>query len=113
MRDIERRIKALEATAARREAARANIQSVNVCDHIAPVYLPLHADLQANAHQYYNLPGGRGSAKSSFVSLEIVAGIMQDQTGCSNCRLAKRGLKGHSLPQIPRLRPLSYQMATK
>ena len=46
MRDIERRIKALEATAARREAARANIQSVNVCDHIAPVYFPLHADLQ-------------------------------------------------------------------
>ena len=37
MRDIERRIKALEATAARREAARANIQSVNVSDHIAPV----------------------------------------------------------------------------
>ena len=90
MRDIERRIKALEATAARREAARANIQSVNVCDHIAPVYLPLHADLQANAHQYYNLPGGRGSAKSSFVSLEIVAGIMQDQTGCSNAIVFRR-----------------------
>ena len=90
MRDIERRIKALEATAARREAARANIQSVNVCDHIAPVYFPLHADLQANAHQYYNLPGGRGSAKSSFVSLEIVAGIMQDQTGCSNAIVFRR-----------------------
>ena len=90
MRDIERRIKALEATAARREAARANIQSVNVCDHIAPVYFPLHADLQANAHQYYNLPGGRGSAKSSFVSLEIVNGIMQDPTGCSNAIVFRR-----------------------
>lgn len=90
MRDIERRIKALEATAARREAARANIQSVNVCDHIAPVYLPLHADLMAEAHQYYNLPGGRGSAKSSFVSLEIVNGIMQDPTGCSNAIVFRR-----------------------
>jgi PBSX family phage terminase large subunit len=90
MRDIERRIKALEATAARREAARANIQSVNVCDHIAPVYLPLHADLTAEAHQYYNLPGGRGSAKSSFVSLEIVNGIMQDPTGCSNAIVFRR-----------------------
>ena len=90
MRDIERRIKALEATAARREAAKANIQKVNVCDHIAPVYFPLHADLMADAHQYYNLPGGRGSAKSSFVSLEIVAGIMQDQTGCSNAIVFRR-----------------------
>ena len=90
MRDIERRIKALEATAARREAARANIQSVNVCDHIAPVYLPLHADLMDSAHQYYNLPGGRGSAKSSFVSLEIVNGVMQDPTGCSNAIVFRR-----------------------
>ena len=82
MRDIERRIKALETKADAQEAARAAISSIDVMDHIAPVYYPIHADIEAAGHQYYNLPGGRGSAKSSFVSLEIVAGIMKDQTGC-------------------------------
>ncbi len=90
MRDIERRIKALETKADAQEAARAAISSIDVMDHIAPVYYPIHADIEAAGHQYYNLPGGRGSAKSSFVSLEIVAGIMKDQTGCSNAIVFRR-----------------------
>lgn len=58
--------------------------SLDVTKHIAPVYIPLHKDIQNGDHQYYNLPGGRGSCKSSFVSLEIVSGIMDDPTGRSN-----------------------------
>lgn len=45
---------------------------------IAPAYLELHKDVTEGGHIYYNLPGGRGSCKSSFVSLEIVNGIMSD-----------------------------------
>ena len=49
-----------------------------VTDHIADVYLPLYEDVLAGRHTRYNLPGGRGSAKSSFVSLAMVDGIMAD-----------------------------------
>lgn len=45
---------------------------------IAPAYLELHRDVTEGGHVFYNLPGGRGSCKSSFVSLEIVNGIMRD-----------------------------------
>ena len=44
-------------------------------------YHAIHEDIAADAHTYYNLPGGRGSCKSSFVSLEIVDGIQKDPTG--------------------------------
>ena len=66
------------------------IDALDVRRHIAPVYLPLHEDIQASAHQYYNLPGGRGSGKSSFCALEIVNGLMQDQTGESNAIVFRR-----------------------
>ena len=56
----------------------ANAPRVPVADCIAPVYLDLHRDVKDGAHVIYNLPGGRGSCKSSFVSLEIVDGIMSD-----------------------------------
>ncbi len=56
----------------------------DVMSHIAPAYYSLHEDIAAQAHTVYNLPGGRGSCKSSFVSLEIVSGIMRDATGSSN-----------------------------
>ena len=51
----------------------------DITDCIAPCYLPIHEDVTAGAHTIYHLPGGRGSCKSSFVSLEIVDGIMRDQ----------------------------------
>lgn len=45
---------------------------------IAPAYMELHKDVAEGGHVIYNLPGGRGSCKSSFVSLEMVDGIMHD-----------------------------------
>ena len=66
------------------------INALDVTQHIAPVYLPLHDDIKAAAHQYYNLPGGRGSGKSSFCALEIVTGIMADQTGRSSAIVFRR-----------------------
>lgn len=90
MKELERRLRALEQGAERRKESAAAIEQVNVAAHLAPVYLPLHADLMAGAHQYYNLPGGRGSAKSSFVSLEVVSGVMKDVTGHSNAIVFRR-----------------------
>ena len=45
---------------------------------IAPAYHALHGDLKAGRHCEYWLKGGRGSAKSSFISLEIALGLMRD-----------------------------------
>ena len=50
----------------------------DILNSIAPAYIPLHDDIIRGDHSIYHLPGGRGSAKSSFVSLEIVDGLMKD-----------------------------------
>lgn len=81
---LKSRVRAVRAARERQRAGLAVLDTLDVTDHIAPVYLPLHADIAAQAHTVYNLPGGRGSCKSSFVSLEIVNGIMKDPTGNSS-----------------------------
>ena len=53
---------------------------VNLTDVIAPSFYQVHWDIQDGKHTYYDLYGGRGSTKSSFVSAEIILGIMQDAT---------------------------------
>jgi PBSX family phage terminase large subunit len=52
---------------------------------IAPVYFPVHKDIKKNKHTYYWIKGGRGSAKSSFVSIEIILGIMEDPDAFAVC----------------------------
>ena len=90
MRNYDSRLKALEQVYKSRTESRNSLKSIDVCKHIADVYKPLHADLEANMHQYYNLPGGRGSCKSSFVSIEIVNGIMKDFSGKSSAIVFRR-----------------------
>lgn len=41
-------------------------------DMIAPPFILMHHDITNRGHSEYILPGGRGSTKSSFVSLEII-----------------------------------------
>ena len=79
---LEQRIAALEMAEKQRRDSMTTTATVE--DFIAPCYLPLHEDIKAGQHRFYNLPGGRGSCKSSFVSLEIVDGIQSDPTGQSN-----------------------------
>lgn len=62
---------------AKKDAATAHI---DIVECIAECYLPIHKEVQEGTHTIFHLPGGRGSAKSSFVSLEIVDGIMKDST---------------------------------
>lgn len=78
-------------------------QTVDVKDLIAPVYYPLHADIKRHGHTFYNLPGGRGSAKSSFCGIEIPLGIMRDPTGKANALVLRKyavTLRGSVFAQI-------------
>lgn len=52
---------------------------INLTDVIAPSFYDVHWDILEGKHEYYDLYGGRGSTKSSFISLEIVLGMMQDR----------------------------------
>lgn len=49
-----------------------------VSDLIAPVYYEAHKALKAGAYSEFWMKGGRGSAKSSWISLEIVMGIVRE-----------------------------------
>ena len=58
-------------------AARDN-SAVRLTDLIAPSFYQVHWDIRQELHTYYDLYGGRGSTKSSFISLELVMGVMED-----------------------------------
>lgn len=95
--------KRVQAVRTARERQQAGLIVPDVLQHIAPVYHPLHEDIEAGEHTTFNLPGGRGSCKSSFVSLEIVNGIMRDPTGCSNAivfRLVAGTMRDSTFSQI-------------
>ena len=52
--------------------------SIKLSDIIAPQFYPVYWDIQNNGHTYYDLYGGRGSTKSSFIGTMLPLGIMQD-----------------------------------
>ncbi len=51
---------------------------VKLSDLIAPSFYDLHWDIKDHKHTHYKLYGGRGSTKSSFISEEIIKGMMED-----------------------------------
>mgnify|MGYP000073635303 CR=1 FL=1 len=55
-----------------------NRSGVRLSDCIAPKFFPVHLDIRRRGHREYWLRGGRGSTKSSFISLEIVLGLLRD-----------------------------------
>ena len=59
-------------------AQKTNISGVRLSDIIAPAFYPVHWDIVKGLHTYYDLYGGRGSCKSSFIGTEIPLGMMQD-----------------------------------
>ncbi|MCD8286486.1 MAG: PBSX family phage terminase large subunit [Clostridia bacterium] len=58
---------------------------IRLTDLIAPQFYDIHWDIQENRHTHYKLYGGRGSTKSSFVSEEIILGMMQDPNANAAC----------------------------
>lgn len=51
---------------------------MKISEIIAPSFYELHKDIKINGHTHYWLKGGRGSTKSSFISIEIILGMMKD-----------------------------------
>lgn len=101
--EFERRLEALERVSAHEAQKRAEIDGLNIRPHIAAVYYPLHEDIEAARHEFINLPGGRGSGKSSFCALEIVLQMMRDKTGQSNALIVRKyavTLRGSVFSQI-------------
>lgn len=52
---------------------------VRIKDIIAPSFYDIHRDIKEEKHTHYWFKGGRGSTKSSFISIEIILGIMKDK----------------------------------
>ena len=55
-----------------------DVAGVKLSEIIAPQFYSVHWDIQDGKHTYYDLYGGRGSTKSSFVGTELPLGVMQD-----------------------------------
>lgn len=53
--------------------------SRNLSDLIAPVYKTFNQSIDTGAHDHYWIYGGRGSAKSSAISIEILKEMMQEK----------------------------------
>ena len=56
----------------------AKIDGVHLTSLIAPAFYPVYWDVVEEKHTYYDLYGGRGSTKSSFIGTMIPLGIMND-----------------------------------
>lgn len=87
---IDKRLRAVEGSLSHSEKLREEIQSIDIRDHIAEVYYPIHDDICQGSHEFYNLRGGRGSGKSSFCALELILQIMLDETGLSNALVVRK-----------------------
>lgn len=51
---------------------------IDLRDVIIPKFYDVHKDIKARKHTHYWFKGGRGSTKSSFISLEIILNVMRD-----------------------------------
>ena len=58
---------------------------------IAESFAEVYRDIQAGGHTHYWLKGGRGSTKSSFISIQMICGIMGD-TNANGMALRKVGV---------------------
>lgn len=74
---------------------------VNLMDLIAPSFYSLHHRIKGHDFTHYWLNGGRGSTKSSFVSLEIILGMMKDpKANCVAMRKVGVNLKDSVFEQL-------------
>ncbi len=54
------------------------LSNVKLSSLVAPSFYGLHKDIKAEVHDEYWLKGGRGSTKSTFVSIQILLGLIKD-----------------------------------
>ena len=55
------------------------IKGKSLTNCIGSAFYSIHNDIKNGKHTYYDLEGGRGSLKSSFVSIEIVHNMMKPE----------------------------------
>lgn len=74
---------------------------IKLSELIAPSFYEIHNDIKNNRYTHYWLKGGRGSTKSSFVSVEIILGIMKDpKANAVVLRKVKETLKDSVFEQL-------------
>lgn len=56
-----------------------NDSRINLTDCIGPAFYDMHYDIEERGHTYYDLTGGRGSLKSSVISLEIILNMIKPE----------------------------------
>ena len=92
--------------------------SIELDKLIAPSFFGLHHDMKNNRFDDYWLKGGRGSTKSTFISIQILLGMIRDQEanavvtrryqnelrdtvyGQFEWTISKMGMSGYFKPQI-------------
>ena len=52
---------------------------VRLTDCIGPAFYDMHYDIEAGKHTYYDLIGGRGSLKSSDISIELILNMIKPE----------------------------------
>ena len=87
---LDRRLRALESNIERSEGLKRELSSIDIKENIAEVYHSIHDDICSGAYEFYNLRGGRGSGKSSFISLELILQIMTDETRMTNALVVRK-----------------------
>lgn len=66
------------------------IKDTVLTDCIGPAFYTVHNDIKNHRHTYYDLTGGRGSLKSSFISIEIVQGLMKKENANKHAVVYRR-----------------------
>lgn len=76
-------------------------EQIKLTNLISPAYYDLHNDIKNNYHTYYDIYGGRGSVKSSNVSIEIILAILADKNAsCAVFRKVGETLRESVYSQI-------------
>jgi PBSX family phage terminase large subunit len=52
---------------------------IRLSEVVAPSFKEIHKEIKNNTYTHFWFSGGRGSTKSSFISIEIILGIMKDK----------------------------------
>lgn len=55
------------------------MKEIRLSEWIGEGFYDIHRDIREGKHTHYWLKGGRGSGKSSFLSLEILLGLIADR----------------------------------
>lgn len=87
---FNKRLQLLEKGKRKSQLIKDKLQNIDIKSFMAEVYYNLHDDITEKKHTFYNLPGGRGSGKSSFCALEVVYQIMSDESEEANCLVIRK-----------------------